>query len=205
MEIDLANVISAIGTIAAAYFAYNQYTKNKITDLKIEYYKKEEERKSYKRSENMAKVFGELWRVLYETKADRVYIVQPHPLGHIAFLSVQFEVKRKGIAGMKENIQSLPMSEVAVFAEALAKNLFMYFSDIDNQVKDRVAKSILSVNGCNTVAIKRLNSSQDWEGNIFCEFTDNDSIPDEKELHRVLHEAAINIQYILPEFKDKKI
>ncbi len=205
MEIDLANVISAIGTIAAAYFAYNQYTKNKITDLKIEYYKKEEERKSYKRSENTAKVFGELWRVLYETKADRVYIVQPHPLGHIAFLSVQFEVKRKGIAGMKENIQSLPMSEVAVFAEALAKNLFMYFSDIDNQVKDRVAKSILSVNGCNTVAIKRLNSSQDWVGNIFCEFTDNDSIPDEKELHRVLHEAAINIQYILPEFKDKKI
>lgn len=205
MEIDLANVISAIGTIAAAYFAYNQYTKNKITDLKIEYYKKEEERKSYKRSENTAKVFGELWRVLYETKADRVYIVQPHPLGHIAFLSVQFEVKRKGIAGMKENIQSLPMSEVAVFAEALAKNLFMYFSDIDNQVKDRVAKSILSVNGCNTVAIKRLNSSQDWVGNIFCEFTDNDSIPDEKEFHRVLHEAAINIQYILPEFKDKKI
>lgn len=205
MEIDLANVISAIGTIAAAYFAYNQYTKNKITDLKIEYYKKEEERKSYKRSENTAKVFGELWRVLYETKADRIYIVQPHPLGHIAFLSVQFEVKRKGIAGMKENIQSLPMSEVAVFAEALAKNLFMYFSDIDNQVKDRVAKSILSVNGCNTVAIKRLNSSQDWVGNIFCEFTDNDSIPGEKELHRVLHEAAINIQYILPEFKDKKI
>lgn len=205
MEIDLANIISAVGTITAAYFAYNQYTKNKITDLKIEYYKKEEERRSYKRSENTAKVFGELWRILYETKADRVYIVQPHPLGHIAFLSVQFEVKRKGIAGMKENIQKLPMSEVAIFAEALAKNLFMYFSDIDNQVKDRVAKSILSVNGCNTVAIKRLNSSQDWVGNIFCEFTDNDSIPAEKDLHKVLHEAAINIQYILPEFKEKKI
>ena len=205
MEIDLANIISAVGTITAAYFAYNQYTKNKITDLKIEYYKKEEERRSYKRSENTAKVFGELWRILYETKADRVYIVQPHPLGHIAFLSVQFEVKRKGIAGMKENIQKLPMSEVAIFAEGLAKNLFMYFSDIDNQVKDRVAKSILSVNGCNAVAVKRLNSSQDWVGNIFCEFTDNDSIPAEKELHKVLHEAAINIQYILPEFKEKKI
>lgn len=204
MEIDLANVVSAMGTIVAAYFAYNQYAKNKMTDLKVEIYKKEEERKGYRRSENTAKVFGELWRVLYETKADRVYIVQPHPLGHIAFLSVQFEVKRKGIAGMKENIQSLPMSEVAVFAEALAKNLFVYFSDIDSQVKDRVAKSILSVNGCNSVAIKRLNSSQDWVGNIFCEFTDNDSIPDEEELHRVLHEAAINIQYILPEFKERK-
>ena len=138
MEIDIANIISAAGTLLAAYFAYNQYTKNKLTDLKVEYFKKEEEKRSYHRSENSAKVFGELWRVLYETKADRVYIVQPHPLGHIAFLSVQFEVKRKGIAGMRENIQSLPMSEVAVFAENLAKNLFMFYSDIDNQVRIRL-------------------------------------------------------------------
>ena len=125
MEIDIANIISAAGTLLAAYFAYNQYTKNKLTDLKVEYFKKEEERRSYHRSENSAKVFGELWRVLYETKADRVYIVQPHPLGHIAFLSVQFEVKRKGIAGMRENIQSLPMSEVAVFAKEARTREFL--------------------------------------------------------------------------------
>ena len=73
MEIDIANIISAAGTLLAAYFAYNQYTKNKLTDLKVEYFKKEEERRSYHRSENSAKVFGELWRVLYETKADRVF------------------------------------------------------------------------------------------------------------------------------------
>ena len=188
MEIDIANMVSALGTLAAAYFAYNQYTKNKMTDLKVEYFKKEEERKSYRRSENSARVFGELWRVLYETKADRVYIVQPHPLGHVAFLSIQFEVKRKGIAGMRENVQSLPMSEVAVFAKSLAENLFI---------------SLLSTNGCRSVAIKRLNSSQDWVGNIFCEFTDDTGM-DGDELHKVLHEAAVNIQYILPEFREAK-
>lgn len=200
MEIDIANIFSAIGTLAAAYFAYNQYTKNKLTDLKVEYFKKEEERKSYRRSENSARVFGELWRVLYETKADRVYIVQPHPLGHIAFLSVQFEVKRKGIAGMRENIQSLPMSEVAVFAENLAKNLFMFYSDIDSQVKDKVAQSLLSTNGCNSVAIKRLNSSQDWVGNIFCEFTRPIHVS-EDEAREIMHRCAMNIQYLLPEYK----
>ena len=204
MEIDLANIISAVGALAASYFAYNQYTKNKITDLKVDYFKREEEKRSFRRSENSAKVFGELWRVLYETKADRVYIVQPHPLGHIAFLSVQFEVKRKGIAGMKENIQSLPMSEVAVFAKKLAENLFMFFSDIDTQVQDKVAKSILATNGCNSVAIKRLNSSQDWVGSIFCEFTDETDL-NEEGLHKILHEAAINIQYILPEFREVKM
>ena len=31
MEIDIANIISAAGTLLAAYFAYNQYTK-KQTD-----------------------------------------------------------------------------------------------------------------------------------------------------------------------------
>lgn len=204
MEIDLANVISACGTVVAAYLAYNQYTKNKITDLKVEYFKKEEERKSYKRSENTAKVFGELWRILYELKADRVYIVQPHPLGHVAFLSIQFEVKRKGVSGMLDSIQTLPMSEVANFSKVLAENLFLFYTDIDNEVKDKVAKSLLSVNGCKAAAIKRLNSSADWVGNIFCEFTDR-QYPDEETIHHVLHEAAINIQYILPEVRERKI
>ena len=47
------SIISAAGTLLAAYFAYNQYTKNKLTDLKVEYFKKEEERRSYHRSEKM--------------------------------------------------------------------------------------------------------------------------------------------------------
>lgn len=204
MNIDLANVFSAIGTIVAAYFAYNQYTKNKITDLKVEYFKKEEERKSYKRSENTAKVFGELWRILYELKADRVYIVQPHPLGHVAFLSIQFEVKRKGVSGMLESIQSLPMSEIAAFSKDLAENLFVFYTDIDCEVKDKAAKSLMAVNGCEAVAIKQLNSSSDWVGNIFCEFTDA-QYPDEDTVHHVLHEAAINIQYILPEYRERKV
>ena len=54
------------------------------------------------------------------------------------------------------------------------------------------------------MAIKRLNSSQDWVGNIFCEFTDETDL-NEDELHKVLHEATVNIQYILPEFKENKI
>ena len=44
MEIDLANVISGVGAIIAAWFSYNQYTRNKMTDIKVEQFKKEEER-----------------------------------------------------------------------------------------------------------------------------------------------------------------
>lgn len=200
MEIDLSGIIATLATIVTAYFAYNQYTRNKMTDLKVDVYKKDLERKSYKRSENTAKVFGELWNVLYRTKADRVYIVQPHPLGHSEFLSVQFEVKRKGVSGMKDSIQELPMGEIAVFSKSLAENLFLYFADIDTQVNDKQARSLLSVNGCKSVAIKRLNSATDWVGNIFCDFNDPPELS-EDEIHKALHDAAVNIQFILPEYK----
>lgn len=204
MEIDLVGLIGAIGCIVAGWFSYNQYAHNKITDLKIEQFKKDEEQRSYKRSENSAKVFGELWGILYHLKADRVYIVQPHPLGNASYLSVQFEVKRKGVEGMKDSIQDLPMSEVAVFSKDMAENSFIYITDIDKQVSDRVAESILSSNGCVNAIVKRLNNSTDWVGSIFCEFTSPMTI-DEEEARKVLHEAAMNIQYILPEYKNNKL
>ena len=81
----LPAIISALGTIIAAWFAYNQYSKNKLTDLKIEKFKKDEETKSIRRADNSSIVYGELWSVLHELDADRVYIVRlprPHSLRH---------------------------------------------------------------------------------------------------------------------------
>lgn len=204
MNFDIANIISALGVIITAWFSYNQYTRNKLTDLKVDQYKKDEEKKSYRRSENSAKVFGELWRILFEVKADRVYIVQPHPIGMSSHLSIQFEVKRKGVEGMRNQVQDLPMSEVAVFSKQMAENVFMYIDDIDEQIEDRVAKSILSSNGCVGAIIKRLNSSTDWVGSVFCEFTNKMDI-DEEEAKKVLREAALDIQYILPEIYRERI
>lgn len=205
MEIDLSNVISAIGAIVAAYFSYNQYHKNKMADIEAKYKEKEMEQRGYQKSRNSAKIFGELWRVLYAIKADRVYIVQPHPLGHCAYLSVQFEVKRNGIDGMMMNIQKLPMSEVCVFCDKLQEELWQCYTDIDEQVSDKIAKAMMMRNGTKNIAIKRLDSAVDWVGSIFCEFVDEDMKCTEEELHRVLHEAAMNIQYILPEYKDIKV
>lgn len=204
MEIDLSSVISAVGAIIAAYFSYNQYHKNKMADIEAKYKEKELEQRSYQKSRNSAKIFGELWKVLYAVKADRVYIVQPHPLGHSAYLSVQFEVKRNGIDGMMMNIQKLPMSEVCVFCDKLQEDLWQCYTNIDEQITDKIAKAMMMRNGTKNVAIKRLDSAVDWVGSIFCEFVDEDMKCSEEELHKVLHEVAMNIQYILPEFKEIK-
>ncbi len=206
MDAEMVTAIS-VAVVSVGTLIFTQYNKmtqkyrDKMNDMKLERYKQETERLSFKRSENTAKVFGELWKVLYETKADRVYIVQPHPLGNAAFLSIYFEVKRKGVSGMKDNVQRLPMSEMAVFSRGLAENLFLCYTDIDSQVKDKMAKSLFITNGCRAVAIKRLNSASDWVGNIFCEFTDEMEVSEE-QTHKVLHDAAVNIQFILPEYRE---
>lgn len=197
----LPAIISAIGTIIAAWFAYNQYTKNKFTDLKIEKFRKDEEIKSIRRADNSSIVYGELWNILHELDADRVYIVQPHPLENESLLSIYYEVKRKGVEPMKPHVQNLRIADVAKFSSDMVKNLFMYITDIDTQVQDKYAKSILSSYGCEAAVVKRLNDNKyDWVGSIFCEFTRPIHVS-EDEAREIMHRCAMNIQYLLPEYK----
>jgi hypothetical protein len=204
--VDWSAIVSAVTTAAVgiwtAWFTYNQKTKDKLTDLKIEQYKKEMKKRSFKRSEDTAKVLGALNKILLGANADRVYIVQPHPLGHIAFLSIQFEVKANGVQGMRYEVQKLEMSDVPKFCERMVDNLWMYLDNIDEQVQDPYAKALLSSNGTKVAAIKRMSTARDWVGSIFCEFMETPSIS-EADLQKLMHEAAITIQYNLPEYQEE--
>lgn len=202
---ELSSIISAIGVIITGclgiWVKYNQSTKDKMTDLKIEQFKKEQEAKNKRRADNSSIVYGELWNILHELDADRVYIVQPHPLGNESLLSIYYEVKRKGVEPMKPHIQNLPIPDVANFSSEMVQNLFMYITDIDGQVKDKYAKSMLSSYGCEAAVVKRLNdNTHDWVGSIFCEFTRPISVSEE-EAREIMHRVAMNIQYLLPEYK----
>ena len=63
---NLPNIITALGTIILGWFTYNQYRKNKMTDLEIERIKKQDKIDNKRRSDNSTLVFGELWNLLYE-------------------------------------------------------------------------------------------------------------------------------------------
>lgn len=195
---DWANIINAIGVIIVAYFTYNQYTKNKVTDYKLEKWKEEDKVKNKRRIDNGMIVYGELWDLLYGLKADRVYIIQPYPLGHEETLSIYFEVKRKWAEPMKPHIQKMRICEVAKFASELAQNVFLYITNINEQITDRYAQSIFSSCGTSHVLVKRLSDNQhDWVGSIICEFVGNMEISEE-DARNELHKKATNIQYILP-------
>ena len=199
---DWTGIITVISTIILGWFSYNQYTKNKLTDLKIERMQQEQEIKRKRRADNSATIYGELWEVLHVLRADRVYIVQPHPLGNESMISIYFECKRKGVDEMKSKINHLKMAEVATFCARLPKTLFMVIDDIDSEVADRYSKSLLASGGTEQVLIKRLSdNTHDWVGSIFVEFTHRQEI-DEQKPQSVLHDAAMNIQYILPEYVD---
>ncbi|MEE1092188.1 MAG: hypothetical protein UHZ01_03805, partial [Prevotella sp.] len=69
----LPAIISAIGTIVLGWFAYNQKTKDKMIEVKIEQLRARNEEKRNRRADNSAIVHGELWHALVELRADRVY------------------------------------------------------------------------------------------------------------------------------------
>jgi hypothetical protein len=196
---DLPAIISSIGTLVAAFFAYNQYTKNKMTDVKIEKWKQEERDRVNLRSENFAIIFGELWDILHTLGADRVYIIQPHPLSDNKYLSIALEVNRKGISKMKPDMQQIPMAEVAVFARALVQNDFMYFANVQ-EIEDKRTRGILASKGTQAAFVKYLGDGKRWVGNIVCEFTRTPSV-DKAEAEKLISKKANTIGYILPEFQ----
>lgn len=199
---EISEIITALGGIIIAWFGYNQYTKNKKTDYEIEKLRTEDKVTNRRRSDNAMIIFGALWELLYAIKADRVYIVQPHPLGNEEMLSIYFEVKRRWAEPMKPHIQRMRIAEVAKFASELVHNLFMYIKNVNEDVKDRYAQSIFASCGTTSVVVKRLSDNKhDWVGSIVCEYTDPIDV-NEEEAKELLHKAATNIQYILPEIRD---
>lgn len=211
MEFDLAQVITAIGGVIGAFGGiyalwtkYNQEAKNKKTEYELEKLRNEDKKKNKKRSDNAMLVFGELWDIMHDTKASRVYVVQPHPLGHEEMLTIAFEVKKKGIEPMKPHIQSLNISSVPKFAADMVKKPFMYITDIHHQISDEYAKALLSSYGTKNAIIKRLSDNRhDWVGSIFCEFTYPMEISQE-DAQKILDKAAMTIQYIIPEIEDNQ-
>jgi hypothetical protein len=207
MEIDVTSIvlgiIGLVSPLATAWFAYNQNAKNAKVQRDVERWKKEEEQKAFMRNKYSGQVFGQIHELLRSAKADRVYIVQPHPLGHVAFLSCYFEAVNNGITEMQSSIQSIPMSRVPMFSSSLADNLWLYYDNIDEQVTDDVAKSLFLANGTRVVGIKRMDNTKDWVGSIFIEYIEEPELT-EFEIKKLAHDSAMVIRHILPEFKEQK-
>ena len=201
---NLPEIISSIAALAALWFTYNQYTKNKMTDYKIEKWKEEEQQKNITEAGNIAKIYGELWELLYFLKADRVYIIQPHPLYKELFISATLEVKNYGVASAKQLLNDVKIETIPQFVSKLAKEDLVYIQDTETAQVEPKVKSIMLGNGCKSLFIKRLEDDRGtWVGNIVLGYLDSfESLGLEKKLvERITKTSALAIQYILPEYK----
>jgi hypothetical protein len=196
-----SDILSFFSVIIVAWFGYNQHTKNKLIDSKIDHYKQQLKEKAIKDSESSAIIYGELWRGLHELHTDRVYIIQPHPTHTNRYLTITMEVKKKGVSAMKPNIQALPMSEVANYVSILARERFVNFQDISMEMADKQAKAIMGIAGVLSLSLIRLeNTEGKWIGNIVCEHTQNLCSQCGK-CQKVLEEMAKIIAPILPDYE----
>lgn len=195
-------ILQIIATIILAYFTYNQYSKNKKLDLKIDLIKKDDQEKRVRQIESIAVIYSELYRLLHNLQVDRVYILQPHPLINNLYVTISLEVKRKGVSPMLGQIQRLPMGEIASFVGALAKENWIHYDNIELNDIDKKAKAIMSMNGTTQCIIKRMSDQNDrWIGSLFIENTDGEVL-DYESVKLEIAEIANNIQFIIPEYQD---
>lgn len=175
----------------------------KMTDVKIEEYKKELARKSNRRNDNTSKVWGEIHHLLGQLRADRVYIIQPYPLGRNDYITVEFEVTVHGVAFIKESIKDMHISEVPKFCSVISSTDFLHIKSLKDMEGMR-ARALFATNGTQQMYIYCLkDSTYDWIGSLVCDYT-TDDVPSEDEARRAMEVAALNIQYILPEIQFTK-
>lgn len=197
----LSPIITAIGVIVMGWWKATQGERDLKAQREHDAELKKTEEKYQRRNDHSMVVYNTLHNIRVELGADRVYIVQPHPLGNESLLTIYYEVRKAGVEPMREAVNELPMSDVADFCGVMHDNLFMYISDIDKQVSDPFAKSLLATHGTEQVFIKRLSDAKhDWVGSIFAEFSHEPEVS-EAEAKAEMHRAALAIQYILPEIR----
>lgn len=201
----LPQILSGIASILALWFTYNQYTKNKITDYKIEKWKQEEHSNNVKQAGNIATIYGELWELLYFLKADRVYLIQPHPLYKEMYISATLEVKQYGVSSVRDSLCDIKIESVARFVSDLANSEYKFIKGIETSELDDKIKSIMTSNGCHSVALRRLSDEKNnWIGTIVIGYIHNfNNDMDIELIEKMSRSSALEIQYILPEFKTK--
>lgn len=197
---DVASVITAIGTILLGWFTYNQYTRNKLTDLKVENLKREKNEKQKRTNIDISRIYGELWGLLHELKASRVIVLQPHPLIRRSLISITFEVSRTGVSSVKHLMQDAEISNFSKMCSDLAIRDFLFFRTMDEDCSDKRFKAITQTNGVDSMMIKRMTDEiHDWTGSLFVDWSDKEFDGNIDYAKSVITNVANNIQYILPE------
>jgi len=197
ISIIIAGFFALLNGCFIAYLGYNQSSKDKLTDFKIEQMRLENESKSAENNRHIAIIYGEMYNLLHRMDADRCFILQPHPSARPVYVSVAIEVTRNGVSTISDIVRNIPVSDLSLFVKEMAANRWIYIDDVESQVNDLRAKSIMRIAGATNICIKQLNNAnEEWIGSLIIENTTGRIFDDDAQF--LTRSTANTIQFILP-------
>ncbi len=154
-----------------------------------------------------SKLWAYMWKLLFTIDADRVYIIQPHPIHERQFISISLETvhPERDVASHKDGFQFRRLSEWSWFASALGTKDWVIFRSLDDiKAKDLKTYSEAYRRGVQSVYFRRLcDVKRQWIGTLCVEYTHKN--PSEYDFIKGnMIEKATLIADILPEYKPKE-
>ena len=217
----LAAVIVATGGIITAIIVplVNGWIKSQERKFEVKIQEKEKENESRfnkielenrirlekeksKLRETFSRLYGYMWKLLLSVEADRVYIIQPHPLADKQFISVSLEVLNpdRDVRPQKDDFQFKKMSEWAGFISKLSDNDWVIYQE-GGEIRDLKSRLEFKRRGLSLMVLRRMvDEYGDWEATLCVEYTHN--IP--TNLDYIKGKMAIKAELIadiLPEYK----
>ena len=160
------------------------------------------EKEKSKLRETFSRLYGYMWKLLLSVEADRVYIIQPHPLADKQFISVSLEVLNpdRDVRPQKDDFQFKKMSEWAGFTSKLSDNDWVIYQE-GGEIRDLKSRLEFKRRGLSLMVLRRMTDEYgDWEATLCVEYTHN--IP--TNLDYIKGKMAIKAELIadiLPEYK----
>ena len=160
------------------------------------------EKEKSKLRETFSRLYGYMWKLLLSVEADRVYIIQPHPLADKQFISVSLEVLNpdRDVRPQKDDFQFKKMSEWAGFISKLSDNDWVIYQE-GGEIRDLKSRLEFKRRGLSLMVLRRMTDEYgDWEATLCVEYTHN--IPTNLDyIKGKMARKAELIADILPEYK----
>lgn len=145
-------------------------------------------------------IYNVLTILMATMKADRCYIIQPHPLKKAQYISVVFEIDEMGILSIKERLTDYPVGNIPVFYGEISTRDFLFYDSI-NKMKGKRARANFAAIGTESLYIKQLTKEDTWVGSLVIDYLEPPRVaPD--YARGEMSAAADKIQYILPPIED---
>lgn len=204
----IATVLTAVTALVVAILNFAKTSYDKRKEYEIRKQEKEDEisrTQREKKERNEIKkasqvIYRELNRVFNNTNSLRAYIIQPHPLDKAKYISVQYEVLGEGMTSVLEQVQRMPIGNIAGFVAELSSRDFVLWNT-QKDVKDDRARAMMHDFGTDRMAAMRMMDNEVWLGNIVLDFDDSRQL-EAVWLKEKMGEVANIIKYKLPEIEE---